>query len=142
MSADLRIRVQCPFCSKILYIDSEYAGKWGKCNGCGNPIEVPKLEPQKQEIPVQTPTSVDETQILCEKCGAPMENSRKLNRGGTAIGFIGFALIFCSLWFLSSFFGVGVSLFAIGITLVMIGMFPGHTKIMHCKRCGYFYEIV
>ncbi len=35
------IRVQCPQCSKALTVPDQYAGKRGKCPGCGTAIPIP-----------------------------------------------------------------------------------------------------
>ena len=37
------IDLNCPTCGKILRIPDEYAGVIGRCNGCGNPVQVPGI---------------------------------------------------------------------------------------------------
>jgi len=38
------ISLRCPRCGKVLNIPSQYAGKAGRCNGCGGQIIVPICE--------------------------------------------------------------------------------------------------
>lgn len=44
MAADGKIHFRCPHCDKAVSVAEAYAGKRGKCPGCGQPVQVPAAE--------------------------------------------------------------------------------------------------
>ena len=44
MPADNKIHFRCPLCNKRVSVDETNAGKRGKCPGCGEKVQVPRLE--------------------------------------------------------------------------------------------------
>jgi hypothetical protein len=44
MSPSEKIRFKCPFCNKAFSVLPQYAGKRGKCPGCGQTITIPAIE--------------------------------------------------------------------------------------------------
>ena len=52
----MKVRIQCPHCSKIISVPTEYAGKRGKCPGCGQVFQIPaSLAPPSSPAPSPPP---------------------------------------------------------------------------------------
>lgn len=66
------IRINCPHCKKLLQIPNKYAGKKGKCIGCGNYINVTEIS---VELALNTKAPVEEIpKVLTEKSKIPINN--------------------------------------------------------------------
>ena len=139
MTANLIIRVQCPYCDKTLNIDAKYAGQWGKCKHCGGAIEVPPIaSPVTTQTASEPPIAVTQDScIRCEKCGGVMV--REVLQGKDDSGTIGCCAILLLIvgivvWPLL-IAGAGVFVYAV------IKAFSVPKKsVMKCSRCGFFYE--
>lgn len=88
-NADIYIQHQCPYCDKRLFIPAKYAGRWGRCKGCGNPIEVPKLEKQ-QPNPIPT--------FNVKKIDPNIQVNKNTIDSGQVFGIIGSAILFIGVF--------------------------------------------
>ena len=59
-----KIRVNCT-CGKVLKIPQKYAGKRGKCPGCGKKIDIPQME----DIEKKTAKEPEPEMLNCPTCG-------------------------------------------------------------------------
>ena len=103
MSNFVKIRFRCSNCGKLMSVASKYAGRLGRCPGCGDSVKIPThkeildkstkiksvghsaCEEEKTELKIKKVLSAESTKsepekkrdINCKKCGEPLRQIYK-----------------------------------------------------------------
>jgi hypothetical protein len=92
----MAIQFDCPSCGKQLKAPDETAGRRGKCPHCQNPIQVPELVYEVEEVPVAEEAPDQGAYALApEEAPRPQENRRPCPACGELIMVTAVKCRFC-----------------------------------------------